>query len=309
MLSFFWTNLRRALWKAFGHNAFTNAKAAAYSAILSIFPAVLVVTTLLALTPEANNFTTEVRSVFSDVLPPDTMGLLQNYFQTNRVHSVRLVWSASVVTVLAAMGFMLSLMDGFRRAYLLPRNFQSFWRERIVAFLLIPSTLVPMMGATTFVVFGHQIELWMIDNSDHALRFYVIFTWRILRWVIAVSTSVAVLAVLYHFSLPRVRHWNRVLPGALLSTVIWFATTLFYGWYVTRFADYSIVYGSFGAGVATMVWLYIVSLSILIGAEFNAQVFPLPIAAAITPDQEQKPFIRDEVGTAWPIGHSRGELE
>lgn len=290
MLSFFWMNLRRALWKAFGHNAFTNAKAAAYSAILSIFPAVLVFTTLLALTPRTNDFTTDVRSIFSDVLPPDTMGMLQNYFQTNRIHSVRLVSSALVVTVLAAMGFMLSLMDGFRRAYGLPREFQSFRRARIIAFLLIPSTLVPMMFATGFVVFGHQIELWMIDNSDHALHYYVILIWRVLRWIIAVSTSIAVLAVLFHFAMPRVRHWSRVLPGALLSTVIWFAATLFYGWYVTRFADYSIVYGSFGAGVATMVWLYIVSLSILIGAEFNAQVFPLT-ASAVQLDDEQKPFI------------------
>jgi uncharacterized BrkB/YihY/UPF0761 family membrane protein len=51
--------------------------------------------------------------------------------------------------------------------------------------------------------------------------------------------------------------------------------TIIYGWYLTRFADYSIVYGSLGAGIATLVWLYMVSLSVLIGAEFNAQLFPL----------------------------------
>lgn len=304
MLSCFWTDLRRALWKTFGHNAFTNAKAAAYSAILSIFPAVLVFTTLLALTPETNDFTSDIKAMFSDVLPPDTMGMLQNYFQTNQIHSARLIWSASIVTVLAAMGFMLSLMDGFRRAYGMPRNFQGFWREHIVAFLLLPSTLVPLVGATAFVIFGHEIELWMIDTFGNALRFYVIFLWRVLRWIIAVATSIAVLTVLYHFSMPRVRHWGRVLPGALLATIIWFAATLSYGWYVTRFADYSIVYGSFGAGVATMVWLYIVALSILIGAEFNAQVYPLPVT-----DQGKKPFTANEIQPGWGINDPRGELE
>ncbi len=284
MLLQLWNYLRRALWKAFGHSAFTNAKAAAYSAILSIFPAMLVVTTLLALTPETDSFRGEIRAVFTDILPPDTMTLLQSYFQANPSRSFHLVWSALVVTVFAAMGMMLSFMDGFRRAYGLPRDYRGFWRERVVAFLLIPSTLLPMLLATSFVVFGHQIEIWMIDNSDHELRLYVILAWRVLRWLIAVATSVAVLTVIYHFAMPRVLHWSRVVPGAVVATVAWFASTLIYGWYVTRFADYSQVYGSFGAGVATMVWLYIVTLSILVGAEFNAQLFPWP-AAVVHPAQ------------------------
>jgi membrane protein len=52
---------------------------------------------------------------------------------------------------------------------------------------------------------------------------------------------------------------------------MWFLTTLGFGWYVTRFANYSEVYGSIGAGIALLFWLYIVSLSVLCGAEFNAQ--------------------------------------
>jgi membrane protein len=52
---------------------------------------------------------------------------------------------------------------------------------------------------------------------------------------------------------------------------MWFLTTLAFGWYVTRFANYSQVYGSLGAGIALLFWLYIISLSVLCGAEFNAQ--------------------------------------
>jgi membrane protein len=65
--------------------------------------------------------------------------------------------------------------------------------------------------------------------------------------------------------------WRRVLPGAIAATAMWFLTTLAFGWYVTRFANYSQVYGSLGAGVALLFWLYIISLSILCGAEFNVQ--------------------------------------
>jgi membrane protein len=65
--------------------------------------------------------------------------------------------------------------------------------------------------------------------------------------------------------------WRRVLPGAIAATAMWFLTTLAFGWYVTRFANYSQVYGSLGAGIALLFWLYIVSLSVFFGAEFNSQ--------------------------------------
>jgi len=138
------------------------------------------------------------------------------------------------------------------------------------------------------IVFGHQIERWMIENADHAFRLYVLFLWRMVRWVIAMFTSVAVLSVIYHFGTPKTQDWRRVVPGALLATATWFLITLLYGLYVTRFADYSVVYGSLGAAIATLVWLYMVSMSILIGAEFNAQIFPVcgPFSGPDTGDEE-----------------------
>jgi membrane protein len=298
MLLSLWTSLRRAAWNAFLHNAFTTAKAAAYSAILSLFPALLTGTTLLALSPETETLS-DMRSAFYDFLPPDTMGLVQNYFQLNHARSVRLIWSATAIAILAASGFMLSIMEGFRRAYRLPRGTWNFWRERAVAFGLIPITLVPMLFATLLIVFGHQIERWMIENADHDLRLYVLLLWRMVRWIIAMLTSVAVLAVIYHFGTPKTQDWRKVLPGALLATATWFFATLLYGLYVTRFADYSIVYGSLGAAVATLVWLYMVSISILIGAEFNAQIFPVHGSRpASETDDEENAFTQGKRQTA-----------
>ncbi|HZD51210.1 MAG TPA: YihY/virulence factor BrkB family protein, partial [Silvibacterium sp.] len=241
-------HLRRALWRAFGHGALNNAKAAAYSGILSIFPALLVLTTLLALTPETDTVRGDIRNAFSEFLPPDTMSLLQTYFLTNHARSLRLVWTAVFISIGASMGVMLSLMDGFRRAYLLPRGEWSFWREHAIALALVPATLVPLIFATGLVAFGHAIEAWMVNNADHQIRFYVLLIWRIIRWTIATFTSVAVLGVIYHFGTPRARPWKQILPGSLLATISWFLITLGYGWYLTRYADYSIVYGSFGAG-------------------------------------------------------------
>ena len=141
------------------------------------------------------------------------------------------------------------------------------------ALLLVPIALVPLSLATLMVVFGHQIELWTIANADHELRFIVIILWRMVRWSLALITSVAVLTVLYHFGTRRKEHWSWVLPGSVCSTFIWFPATLAFGWYVTRIADYSMFYGSFGAGIATLVWLYITAFSVLVGAELNGALF------------------------------------
>ena len=65
-----------------------------------------------------------------------------------------------------------------------------------------------------------------------------------------------------------------MLPGATLASALWFFATTLFGWYLQRYADYSILYGSLGVGIALLVWMYMISLVVLVGAEFNAMLFP-----------------------------------
>jgi membrane protein len=277
---------RLALMTSFSHDVFGTAKAAAYSAILCLFPILLVITTALAFTPESDTLRGELRAAFAEVLPSDTMNLLHAYFTTQKTRSEQVVISAVVVSLAAAMGMMLSLMEGFRRAYELPRHEWSFWLERLIALTLVPLCLVPMGLATVVVAFGHQIEEWVVSNSYDVVGLYVLVIWRVLRWTIGLSTTIVMLAVIYQFGTPRRREWKYVLPGASGAALIWFLTTLGFGFYLTRFADYSVVYGPLGAVVATLVWLYIATVSVLIGAEFNAHIFPKPQRPA--PVEEEK---------------------
>src|SRR6516225_9203783 len=92
---------------------------------------------------------------------------------------------------------------------------------------------------------------------------------RIIRWAVALAGSIGIIGLIYHLGTPMQQSWKRVIPGAIVSTMMWFPSTLIFGWYVTRFANYSQVYGSLGAGIALLFWLYLVSLSVLFGAEFN----------------------------------------
>jgi membrane protein len=284
-------HLRKALWLALQHDVLNTAKAAAYSGMLAFFPALVVFTALLARVPEGTTLVGEIRASYEQLLPAESMSLLQSAMETRRIHSTQLIFSAAGLSVFAALGVMLSLMDGFRRAYRQQRDNWGFWQKRKRALALVPIVLLPLALATLLLIFGRQIESWMILKSTHQLRFLVLFFWRMARWAIALLTSMSVLGALYHFGTRRKEHWFWVGPGAVAATLVWFPATLAFGWYVTRIADYSMFYGSFGAGIATLVWLYITAFSALLGAELNGVLFRereerASVSAASEPDEE-----------------------
>jgi membrane protein len=266
------STIRRALWRSFEHDVFNTAKAAAYSGMLCFFPAVPVITALLALVPEGSSLAGEMRNSLESVLPPGTMDLLQATTNEHPMQSTQVILSALLLAAFAGLGLMLSLMEGFRRAYEQSREDWGFWQKQLRALMLVPMVLVPLALASLLLMFGHQIEQWMIDWAGHELRHVVLFIWRLVRWTVSVTTAVTVLAALYHFGTRQKEHWGWVLPGAVGATLMWFPATLAFGWYVTRVADYSRFYGSFAAGIATLVWLYLACFSALLGAEVNGVV-------------------------------------
>jgi membrane protein len=162
--------IRKAILLAIEHDVINTAKAAAYSGMLMLFPALLVLTTLVAQVQQGPTLVGEMRSVFEQFLPTDTMDLLQSYILTRRIYSAQLLLSAIGLSIFAGLGTMLSLMEGFRRAYQIPREDWGFGERRLRALLLVPIALVPLSVATLVIVFGHQIETWMIENAGHELR-------------------------------------------------------------------------------------------------------------------------------------------
>ena len=266
-------SFHKAIWLALEHDALNSAKAVAYSGMLALFPALVVLTALLAQAPEGTSLVGEVRGAFEQVLPEGALSLLQSAMETHRIHSTRLIVSAASLAVFASLGLMLSLMEGFRRAYQLPLKDWGLWRRRRRALALVFMVVIPLSLATMVLVFGRQFEAWMIDNSGHELKQIVLVFWRMARWSVALLTSMIVLGTLYHFGTSRKEHWAYVRTGAVVATLVWFPSTLAFGWYVTRIANYSMFYGSFGAGIATLVWLYITSFSALLGAELNGVLF------------------------------------
>jgi membrane protein len=267
------TRLRRALWQAFMHGQYSVAKAAAYSSILTLFPAFLVVASALEASDKTSGVLQQIAIALGWVLPPGSRSAAISFFQAKQHHTTRIIISASVVMLLAATGVMISWMDGFRRAYQV-ENTWGFWKERAIAFSLVFLALLPLGFATVLVAFGNQIEVWLQADTMHFFRPVIVKLWDGVRLAIAFLTSVAVMSLIYHNGVPKTQSWRKVLPGAVTAALLWFPATMLFGWYVRDYATYSVVYGPLSAAIALLVWLYIVSAIVLLGAELNAQFYP-----------------------------------
>ncbi len=265
--------LRLAFWRAFEHDAFAIAKASAYSSILTFFPALLVVGSLLANSRKTAAYLREISYALGRILPAGSAAAL-DYLKTNSAQrSAGLLITTSLITLWTASGVMISWMEGFRHAYELPKIW-GLVKERLIAFSLVILAGIPLMFATVLVAFGNRIELRILYLLGGQFSLYVLLMWAAIRWIIATLTSIAVIALIYHNAVPRTQPWHSVLPGATLATAMWFAATALFGGYLQAYSEYNLIYGSLGVGVALLVWMYLISFVILIGAEFNAMLFP-----------------------------------
>ncbi len=282
----FWRLFRISVWRAFEHDAFATAKASAYSSILTFFPALLVLGSVLATVRRGEVYLREVSYALGRILPAGATTALA-YLKGAAHRPVGLLLTTSLLTIWTASGVIISWMEGFRRAYQLPKTW-GLLKERLIAISLVLMAGLPLTFATILVAFGSRIETRVLFNIDHELGPLVLLLWVAIRWIIAILTSIAVIALIYHNAVPRTQPWHSVIPGAVLATGLWLGTTALFGWYLQRYADYSIIYGSLGVSIALLVWMYLISLVVLIGAEFNAMLFPRGLTKCVTPPADDE---------------------
>src|SRR5437667_5378948 len=253
-----------AFWRAFQHDAFAIAKASAYSSILSFFPVLLVVGSFLATWRKGQPYLREITFALSRILPAGS-GTAMTYLQGATHRPVGLLVTTSLLSLWTASGVMISWMEGFRRCYQLPKTW-GLVKERMIAFSLVILAGLPMTFATLLVPLGSKIETRILFYIGHEFSAYILVLWTATRWVIATLTSIAVIALIYHNAVPRTQPWHSVIPGATLATALWFTSTALFGWYLQHYADYSVIYGSLGVAIALLVWMYMISLVVLVGA-------------------------------------------
>jgi membrane protein len=214
----------------------------------------------------------EVSYALGSILPAGGTTAL-SYLKGAAQHPVGTLATTCIITLWTASGVMISWMEGFRRCYELPKTW-GLVKERLIAFLLVIFALIPMTFATLLVAVGSKFEARLLPYIDPDFSIYIFLLWGGMRWLIATLTSIAVIALIYHHAVPRTQPWHSVMPGAMLATILWFTTTVGFRAYLQHFGDFATIYGSLGVAMALLVWMYMVSLVVLVGAEFNALLFP-----------------------------------
>src|SRR6202167_2786292 len=274
----FWRLFRLSIWRAFEHDAFGTAKASAYSSIFTFFPALLVLGAVLSTLSRGQIYLREVSYALGTILPAGSSAAL-SYLRGSTERPVGLLITTSLLTVWSASGVIISWMDGFRRAYQLPKTW-GLLQERLIAMSLVLMAGLPLTFSTGLVALCSRVETRVLFNMGHEFGPVIVLLGGAIRWLIAILTSIAVMQLIYHNAVPRTQPWHSVLPGAVLATAMWLLCTAFFGWYLQRYVDYSVIYGSLGVGIALLTWMYLISLVVLIGAEFNAMLFPRGLAKA-----------------------------
>jgi membrane protein len=227
---------------------------------------------VLATSRQTEVYLREISAAVGKILPAGAATALA-YLRGTTQRSVGVLITASLITLWTGSGVMISWMEGFRRCYELPKTW-GLVKERLIAFSLVILAGIPLTFSTVLVAFGNRIETQILFQLGHEFGFFILLMWTAIRWLIAGLTSVAVMALIYHNAVPRTQPWHSVLPGATLASALWFLATTLFGWYLQRYADYSILYGSLGVAIALLVWMYMISLVVLVGSEFNAMLFP-----------------------------------
>ena len=236
--------LRQTIVSCYKDNILGIAKGAAYSALLSFFP---VLTSLTAILIQANALAVSRNlsdTVFS-VVPPGTEEIVRYNFTERGQRPIAFLFVAILLSIWAASGLMMTLMEGFRAAYRIPEG-RPFWPQRGMAALLVVISALPLVAASSLIVFGTRLESWILTQigvlqPGQQLLGWISFISLSARILVSVSAIVMGTSLLYYLGPNRPRRLRSVYPGAILATALWWLTTTLFGLYVRNIANYNVL--------------------------------------------------------------------
>jgi membrane protein len=265
-----WRVLRGALREARAHNVTTTAQALAYSLFLAIPATALVVLGVFSLLATPSAIESLVGRAHA-IMPEEAVVLLQGSLDRSASST-----SSGVLMTVVGLALALwtttsaatTLMQGLTRAYDAPDD-RGFVRKRAVALLIVVALVVSALLVVGLLILGPHLERWL--GSATGAPGVTAWTWWTAQWPLLIGAlAFAFAAVLYLGPDVEQRHWKQALPGALVAVVVWLAASGAFAFYAANFGSYNKSWGTLSAVVITLVWLWLTSAALLLGAEVNA---------------------------------------
>lgn len=247
------------------HNISAYGAQLAYFFLLSLFPFLIFLIAILSLFSLSLDGALDT---LSKVAPKEAIIIINDYVKTLLPsRSINVLSISFLATIWSASRAVNALINGLNNAYEVQET-RGFIRKRILAIFFTILVAVSIVLALTIPTMGMDFLLWV--SKYIALSDFVIKAWYYSRWLIITFILYLVLGLLYFAAPNKTLKFADIIPGTVFAIFGWIAISLGFSYFVNNFRNYTFIYGSLGAIIVLMVWLYLSGVILIIGGEMNS---------------------------------------
>jgi membrane protein len=237
--------------------------------LLGLFPALLFLVALVGYVPLETTLA-ELLAALGAVAPHELVALLRGQLaQISEGSQASLLTLGVVGAIWSSSAAMVAIIDALNRAFDVT-EWRPWWRRRLVAIGLTVALALFIVLSLVLVLIGPSLALRIADWLGFGSA--IAMLWSVLRWPVMIGFVVLGVDLVYHFAPNRRTRWVWVTPGSVVATALWIASSFAFKFYVTNVGDYTATYGAIGGAIVTMMWFYVSSMAILVGAELNGVI-------------------------------------
>ncbi len=282
-----WVGLRRALAASYrdllSHHTLQVSAALSYYLVLSVFPALIFLSAVMASLPLPNLFD-RVLGLMWRLLPADSMRMIHSVL-TDLLGANRKSWISfgMIGTIWAGTAAFDALIEALDIAYDANET-RPWWKTRLMAIGLAGLTAALLLSALAVLLVGPRFGGWLAARIYLSREFVLL--WPAVHWAIAITFTLVTVELLYFFAPNVKQRFLATLPGAILAVACWLGFSYGLGFYFRHVANYSRTYGTLAGFIAFMTWFYWNSLALLAGAELNAELAKESAKGQLQPKEE-----------------------
>jgi membrane protein len=268
-----WRELAKRVWAEVQEdNVFGRAAELSYYFLLALFPFLIFVTSVIGLILGSGTGTRHTFFQYlARIMPPSAFQLIDNTMYEVSQSSGGGKLSFGILAALwAASNGLSAITESLNTAYDLKET-RPWWKQRLTAIGLTMALSILIIGALILVVAGGRIAEWLAAHYGLGPVFPI--GWKIIQWPVVLACMTFAFALIYYLAPDfREQAWQWLTPGAVIGVVLWLLVSLAFRLYLHYFNSYSATYGSLGAVIILMLWLYLTGAAVLIGGEVNSEI-------------------------------------
>lgn len=268
-----WGDLAKRVWSEIqADNVFGRAAELSYYFLLALFPFLIFLTSIVGLVLGSGTGTRHALfDYLGRIMPPSAFQLISNTMHEVSESTGGGKLSFGILAALwAASNGLGAITESLNNAYDLEET-RPWWKQRLTAIGLTIALSIFIIGAFVLVVAGGRIAEWLAAHYGFGPVFPL--GWKIIQWPVVLACMTFAFALIYYVAPDfRKQSWQWLTPGSVIGVALWLLVSLGFRVYLHYFNSYNATYGSLGAVIILMLWLYFTGAAVLIGGEVNSEI-------------------------------------